>query len=147
MVAPPSVHVSKKRYRWEGDGLATAPPSYIIQLLIGGYPEPTERVTQRSDDDPILPWMLRPIPNGKRNNKLFGIALHWLRYENKTPEEVIGLLTDANQMKCRPPVKKSELVSIWESACKIANGRGKVKRTPPPAPFTHNETKGRKSMT
>jgi len=147
VVAPPSVHIAGKRYRWSNEGSPVDPPVWVRMILTPRVEpqisEPRVRLNPPGEDDPLLPSMVRPIPEGGRSNKLFRIALRWARYENKTPREVLQLLTETNKTKCRPPIGKSELRSICRSACRTANGRGKAEQALPPTPSHTREGKER----
>ena len=154
VVAPPSAHIAGKRYRWsdvEDLGklreYTVDPPLWVRMFLTPRVEpqisEPQVRLNPPGGNDPLLPWMVRPIKEGGRNTKLYKLACGWAKYENKNPREVMQLLTDTNEMKCHPPVGKRELRNICRSACQWANGRGKAEQALPPTPSHTREGKER----
>mgnify|MGYP003147393946 CR=1 FL=1 len=154
VVAPPSAHIAGKRYRWsdvEDLGklreYTVDPPLWVRMILTPRVEpqisEPQVRLNPPGGNDPLLPWMVRPIKEGGRNTKLYKLACGWAKYENKNPREVMQLLTDTNEMKCHPPVGKRELRNICRSACQWANGRGKAEQALPPTPSHTREGKER----
>lgn len=116
IVAPPSVHIAGKRYRWSGNGALTDPPIYIRQLLAGRiFPSlPTQKLSDLPKPH-LSPDRVPTINKGSRNDELFRLAGRW-RWEDKTVEEVEDLLAEVNRKKCKPPVSDKELKSILKSA-------------------------------
>ena len=154
VVAPPSAHIAGKRYRWsdvEDLGklreYTVDPPLWVRMILTPRVEpqisEPQVRLNPPGGNDPLLPWMVRPIKEGERNKRLLKLATGWAKYENKNPREVMQLLTDTNEMKCHPPIGKRELRNICRNACRWVNGRGKAEQAPPPAPSHTREGKER----
>ena len=119
IVAPPSVHIAGKRYRWSNDGAVVDPPIYVRQLLAGKF-LPDLNLSKFKDlpDLPkphLSPDQVPMIQKGCRNDELFRLAGRW-RWEDKTVEEVGQLLEEVNRKKCQPPVGDKELKSILKSS-------------------------------
>jgi hypothetical protein len=80
-VAPPSMHLSGRRYEWRADAhpsetpLAVAPP-WLIRLLTPPPRKPAQPFRPRSDDDQRVVDALRRIPSDERETWLrVGMAL------------------------------------------------------------------------
>jgi len=118
VVAPPSDHVSGRRYEWlvspDEVGLAEA-PSWLVELI--------SRRSQSSDGqgrtgiDPLQ--VLAGVPEGERDNKLFLYACH-LRGKGLTREEAEVLVLQAAG-NCKPPFPEREALRKVESAWSYAD--------------------------
>lgn len=118
VVAPPSDHVSGRRYEWlvspDEVGLAEA-PSWLVEFI--------SRRSQSSDGqgrtgiDPLQ--VLAGVPEGERDNKLFLYACH-LRGKGLTREEAEVLVLQAAG-NCKPPFPEREALRKVESAWSYAD--------------------------
>ena len=120
IVAPPSVHIAGKRYRWSNDGSVVDPPIYLRQLLAGENLPELPAIADKFKDLPkphLPPDRVPAIRKGSRNDELFRLAGRW-RWEGKTVDEVGALLEEVNRKKCNPPVSDRELKSILRSSMK-----------------------------
>jgi len=126
VVAPPSVHVSGKRYSWTGNGKLIDPPEYLRELLINGTQKPEPRnsapytgpIKPKPHKDPHYTGsdkqrFIDVIPNGDRHNTLLKLAARW-KWEGRDTGEIRDLLIETNRMKCKPPAPRKMLKDIWE---------------------------------
>jgi hypothetical protein len=114
VVAPPSLHVSGRRYTWEcgyepGALPLAVPPSWVL-----------ERVrTARTNGEARPPdeWaaLIRaPIAEGERNESIARLAGYLLR-RRPAPRVVLELVRVVNQARCRPPLPEHEIERTVES--------------------------------
>lgn len=125
VVAPPSVHVSGKRYSWMGEGRLVDTPDYLRELLLNGGAKPKPQPYNgpisnkpKPHKDPHYTGndkqrFIDIIPNGERHNSLLKLAARW-KWEGKTTAEIRELLIETNREKCRPPAPRKMLKDIWE---------------------------------
>jgi len=113
VVAPPSVHISGRRYVWEAahhpDDMAVAdPPDWLVDLLTS--PVPTAQMGSG-----YAAWrrLLEPIPQGTRNATLTSVA-GWLRLYHPKPV-VMAILEAVNLARCQPSLEKEESAGIVHS--------------------------------
>ena len=108
VVAPPSMHISGRRYEWEVNhhpdetSIAKLPPNWVN--LLGQIGEPANIQTTGR------------IPIGRRNNSLFAHARR-LRVAGAT-ETAIGVSVREQNQKCEEPLDEAELQGIVCSALK-----------------------------
>jgi hypothetical protein len=116
VVAPPSVHPSGRRYRFEvahhPDETALAPvPGWLLRLF-----GPAERVGH-----PLAHWrslVREGVPEGARNSTLASLAGHML-WHGLDPQVVLDLLLCWNKARCRPPLPEDEVASVVESITRL----------------------------
>jgi hypothetical protein len=99
IVAPPSVHVSGKRYTWANELPIQRMPQWLITLIadpIHCSPSPT-----RSTD----------IPEGKRNSTLLSIA-GFLKAKGLSDVTIENILPHVNEHACTPPLSDHEVQSL-----------------------------------
>jgi hypothetical protein len=116
VVAPPSLHISGRRYAWSvdhhPDEIPVAPlPEWILNHLR----EPTAAVAA-----PPSAWrslVINGVDDGGRNNSIARLAGHLLR-RRIDPHVVCELLQSWNQTHCRPPKPASEVKLTIESICR-----------------------------
>jgi len=118
-VAPPSRHVSGKRYAWvEGKSFKDLKPAKLPQAWL-------ERVGG-SDSDRIFPEGLQAQPadavsEGSRNNYLTSLA-GTLHRSGASPAAITAALVAENTAKCSPPLDESEVEKIVASITKYSPG-------------------------
>lgn len=109
IVAPPSLHKSKRYYEWDAGGhpddvrLASM-PEWLVSLSLrkrapGGFTMP----------DAVI--------EGGRNNALFSLACK-LQRSGVGPTAILATLLEENATKCRPSLDEAEVRKIAESATK-----------------------------
>lgn len=99
IVAPPSTHISGRRYEWEITEEMAEAPSWLLDLLSSNY-------TKFIEDE--------IIPEGRRDNTLFRYASK-LRAMGIKFEEAKILALEFNK-KCVPPLHTREVIRKVESA-------------------------------
>ncbi len=114
VVAPPSLHISGRRYCWEAmhhpdDVTLADPPTWLIELVT----QPTLRT--HGDNERFTAWqhLLDVIPEGTRNNSLTSVA-GWLRLYH--PKNVVeAMLQVINLARCQPLLEEQEVSRIVSS--------------------------------
>jgi P4 family phage/plasmid primase-like protien len=107
VVAPPSRHVSGRRYTWEGLGtwglksLSPLPESWIGKLTSAN-----PRVGAIGGAE--------AINEGERNTALTSVAGH-LHAAGLSPPALLAALLSENQSRCQPPLEETEVQRIAES--------------------------------
>ena len=107
VVAPPSVHISGRRYAWEFQGridevpLAT-PPDWLLELML--HPNSSRHAGTRGQHLPpgqvSFERIVAGIPDGKRDWELFRLA-DWMRRQGYSRPFVEQVVLDAAR-RCRP---------------------------------------------
>ena len=100
-VAPPSMHVCGKEYRWKVDPRAR--PLAACPSWIEGKPASNDKPSKVAD-----------IPQGQRNNALASIAGS-MRRQGCSADEIHTALISVNQARCKPPLGFRELKRIADS--------------------------------
>jgi putative DNA primase/helicase len=120
IVAPPSLHASGVRYRWDSenglgiDDLDPVPlPQPYVDVLKNGRPH-GEVVTLRDDWVALL---TQPILDGTRNDNVFSIA-YGLLCEGLSSDSAAAIVLALNGHLCRPPLTETEVRSVVASAMK-----------------------------
>lgn len=105
VVAPPSLHVSGKRYEWlnEPNGELPDVPSWVFE---GQKADGKKAVVAKPVDS--------VIPSGQRNDTLFRFA-YGLRVRDVDYDSAMMLLRIENR-RCVPPLADAELMKILDSA-------------------------------
>jgi len=117
VVAPPSLHVSGRRYMWEsssdpGEGVEVAP---LPATWLDKIKRPALRVVPPAGDQPAA------ILEGGRNAGLFSIARS-LRAKGLSEAAVTAALHAENEVRCVPPLDTREVDTIARSACSVPAG-------------------------
>lgn len=121
IVAPPSIHPNGRRYEWQ-DHPADAP----IATANGAVYDFLDHIQRNGGQDETrkengkfkLP---DEIKKGDRDKTLFRYASH-LRAIGRSDEEIENAVAGANAMRCKPPMRPSDIVRIVKSACKYERG-------------------------
>lgn len=112
----PSV-IDGKRYRWgegfklhEGRDALSVTPDWLVELM-----DSPSKGTPNDLYDEV--GLLRQIPTGERNNKMYKLAAR-LRDMGLSESMILGSLTAVNKEICNPNLSRYELKKIAESAAK-----------------------------
>jgi putative DNA primase/helicase len=114
VIAPPSLHMSGKRYVWEmlhdpDEVPLAAIPAWLLALCqdaAGG-----SRLAAGA-----------PIPQGQRNNVLFRLGCS-LRARGCTNAVILAALREMNATQCQPPLPEEEVATITASCAKYEPGQ------------------------
>ena len=110
IVAPPSLHVSGRRYEWEllghPDVVPLAPiPKWLLKLVVEG-----PRLDGHQTSDSIG----GRTPRGERNNTLFRLGCA-MRRRGGSEDTVLTALLLENNAQCDPPLEEEEVRQIAAS--------------------------------
>jgi hypothetical protein len=143
VVAPPSLHVSGRRYTWElshlPDETPLAPmPDWLLALC---------RDTPRREAGGAG----APIPEGQRNDELFKLGCA-MRTRGFTQAAILGALREINTTQCQPPLEASEVERIASSCAKYEAGAveqdtQRRRQKDPPTPGTPGSAPTREPTT
>jgi len=116
IVAPPSVHVSGRRYEWEAsshpdDAELADLPSWVLALCQSKAAGP--KATSTPVPDAVI--------HGSRNDTLFRLACS-LRARSLSRDAILPALLATNVERCVPPLDEAEVRGIADSACRYAPG-------------------------
>lgn len=116
IVAPPSLHVSGRRYEWDAsshpDDVAFADlPSWLLALL-----QSTAATPRASTPMPDA------VVHGSRNDTLFRLACS-LRARSLSRAAILPALLATNAERCAPPLDDAEVQKIADSACRYEPGQ------------------------
>ena len=113
IVAAPSLHASGGVYRWAQSTAPAPMPAWMVAELT----KPHARAQAQSDDGqaPVITTDGPPIPEGKRNRKLFAICCA-LRGKAAGREHMRQAALAINARRCEPPLEDEEVERIVESA-------------------------------
>ena len=129
IVAPPSMHVSGRRYEWELEhhpddmAIAEATPEVLAfaQFVVDTHDAEHTTGTTAEDDGTCERFKLPDhINKGGRNDTLMRYSRS-LRARYLGKEEITALLTLANK-RCKPPLPKDEILAIARSAMAVKAG-------------------------
>ena len=111
IVAPPSLHVSGRRYVWE----ASSGPDDVPVAPLPGWMLDKIKVTPktRSVTSPV-DWR---IPKGQRNSTLTSIA-GTIRRKALDADEIEPMLQAVNRTRCKPPLTEDEVSRIAQSVAR-----------------------------
>jgi len=113
IVAPPSLHPSGNRYRWQrGRSPAVLKPAALPGWLLSEVAAP-----RGSSGHPLAFWrqlLEDGVAEGGRNNAIASLSGHLL-WHGVDEQVVIELLLCWNRSRCRPPLSDEEVVRTVES--------------------------------
>ncbi len=110
VVAPPSVHITGKQYRWKIDPRA---------IEIADCPEWIYKTTKRPQTVDVDEST--PINEGQRDNTLTSLA-GTMRRRGLGIEAIYAALSKVNEKRCKPPLEDKDLKRIATSAGKWKPG-------------------------
>lgn len=117
IVAPPSLHVSGRRYEWEAS-------SHPEETAFADLPSWVLALCQSKAASPRAPST--PVPDavihGSRNDTLFRLACS-LRAKSLSRDAILPALLATNVERCVPPLDEAEVRGIADSACKYEPGQ------------------------
>jgi hypothetical protein len=117
IVAPPSMHVTGRRYAW-------APGRAPGEIAVAPMPAWLHAMLQRGEGHPGKPlahWrelVRTDIGEGMRNNTLTSLAGH-LMWHGVDVQVALELLLGWNRMRCKPPLSEAEVAGIVESVARM----------------------------
>ncbi|MDQ3254469.1 MAG: bifunctional DNA primase/polymerase, partial [Acidobacteriota bacterium] len=125
VVAPPSLHVSGKRYEWV-DTTAPAPMSgWILEELTKPKPKQGGKGCEKGKAF-VFTAEGPPIIEGKRNKQLFRICSR-MRGGGMNQEQIEKAAQEINATRCQPPMDDEEVKWIAESVMRYEpNGESEV---------------------
>lgn len=106
LVAPPSLHVSGRRYEWAGGKQIASAPNWLLALAA----VPPESGGPKTD---WAAFVRNPICEGQRNSEMTRLAGVLVR--KLDPHLALELLLSFNATRCVPPLPDREVVTIAES--------------------------------
>lgn len=115
VVAPPSLHVTGKRYSWEASG---DPEDVDVAPVPAGW---LARLTAAPRGRAMGGAAAEVFPEGQRNASLFSMARS-LRARGLDEDELEAALQVANARRCVPPLDTREVEAIAHSACSVPAG-------------------------
>ena len=108
VVAPPSVHISGRRYEWDGEAVIETGPQLMPAWLLARYPKRTQTHNNgHRHSEPVG----ADIPEGQRDATLTRIA-GAMRQRGMTAEEMVPSLMAVNSRRCYPPLTKEQVRKI-----------------------------------
>jgi hypothetical protein len=115
VVAPPSMHISGRRYEWEGSSLPSqtplAPiPGWLVDLLR------VETVDRKPTGKPASEWraLVKGAAEGERNQRVAQLAGLLFR-RGVDPVVALDLVAAWNDARCKPPLPDDELTATVDS--------------------------------
>ena len=118
VVAPPSLHVTGKYYKWIKMTKMAEMPDWLLNLITKSDTKnnrlPDTNVVnhlKNNMNDLIINMMKCNIDDGVRNGTLVKITGHLLS-KNVNPYLVLVLMDCLNNIKCKPPLDRREVANI-----------------------------------
>jgi hypothetical protein len=113
VVAPPSLHPSGRRYRWEvshhpDETAVAAMPHWLSRLIQQDRPRLGHPVSHWRD------LVRHGVGQGARNNSVASLTGHLL-WHGIDPDVALDLLLCWNRVRCRPPLSDEEVAAAVES--------------------------------
>lgn len=127
VVAPPSLHESRREYEWEaahrpGDVPLAPLPDWLHRLMLQGRERPTQAPRESTADK---------LHEGSRNDALFRLACS-LRSKGMSEAGITAALLAENQDRCEPPLPDREVEKLCRSAGKYERGELPGGKAPEP---------------
>ncbi len=118
VVAPPSVHVSGRRYEWvaghgPGEIMLAPPPQWLLDEVL---PQAGARKGHTAEHWRRL--VTEGVPEGERNSTIASLAGHLL-WHGVDDEVVLELLLSWNKLRCRPPLSDEEVARTVENISRL----------------------------
>ncbi len=111
IVAPPSLHQSGERYKWDSIFVETKrAPDWLITLCLA----PKKELTALSDASAQMKEPSLFVAQGARNSFLCSMAGSMLRY-GLNQKAMLSLLHEINQLACHPVLEAQEVSNIAHS--------------------------------
>jgi hypothetical protein len=117
VVAPPSLHASGERYAWDNDLLTTPvakAPAWVYEHVASAS-NASQRARKRQPRD-VSAADDTVYAEGQRNEAMFRRASAMRRGSGMDSDEIRAALAVTNNKHCRPPLDKTELHGIADSA-------------------------------
>jgi len=117
IVAPPSVHPSGRRYRWEVSRGPDETPLAPMPAWLRHLAHPAEGASGH----PIRHWrtlVREGVSEGERNSSLASLTGHLL-WHGVDREVALELLLCWNQVRCHPPLPDEEVNAVVDSINKL----------------------------
>jgi hypothetical protein len=113
VVAPPSIHKSRRKYEWSVDSLDT--PAEAPEWLLNLVTDKPKTATGQCDVD----WqaMLQGVSEGSRNDSAAKISGKLLSH-GLEPKLSFYLVAAWNDARCKPPLPHDELFKTFVSIAK-----------------------------
>ncbi len=113
VVAPPSLHVSGKRYEWTDTTAPADWPMWMLEELTKPKPKREGKGCEKLKAF-VFTVEGPPITEGKRNKQLFRICSA-LRGDGMDQEQIEKAALEINAARCQPPMEEEEVLGIAES--------------------------------
>jgi uncharacterized protein YdaU (DUF1376 family) len=122
VVAPPSMHISGRRYEWENESCSVADlPEWLLSLL------QDRSIKSAGADEGAENGETDGIQEGMRNDSLFRMASALRGQHGMNKNEIEPILLEQNRLRCKPPLPDEEVLAIVHSVCKFPAERGPKK--------------------
>ena len=124
VVAPPSVHSSRRLYEWIRRGEPRELPPHLVGLLTSHTPAERDGEESRSK---WLSDLLAGVGEGQRNDACARLCGYLIGKD--IPKDVVFAIVRQWNEKNHPPLPDHEVAATVESVCKTANRRGTVSQS------------------
>jgi hypothetical protein len=115
IVVPPSLHVSGRRYAWDGaQNPVHMEPSPMPTWLAKRLAHPEKSSGAVIPITSISNLVMTEVPEGRRNSSLARLAGHLFRHR-VDPYVTLGLLRNWNLISCQPPLTEAEMMRTIDS--------------------------------
>lgn len=117
IIAPPSVHISGKQYKW----VALHDPENATLSPVPDWLFSEIKAAKESSGHPLSYWrrlVREGVTEGERNNTIASFTGHLL-WHDVDPDVVTELMLCWNFFRCRPPLTDEEVVCTVESITRL----------------------------
>jgi hypothetical protein len=121
VVAPPSMHISGRRYAWSVDHhpddvpIAEA-PAWLVSLATTGGAAPKCTPPEASSPERWIEALSQEHPEGERKRTLTRLVGHLLR-RGVDPYVVLEVAKIWDHARCKPPLDTTEVTRVVNSIC------------------------------